>query len=52
MVARPIRRLLCLFGRHKRSLGSIREAQDIVLSQCRYCHIPMCKVDGKWEVRR
>ena len=51
MAATSIRRLLCYFGRHKRSLGGIREAKDIVLSHCRYCHVPMCKVDGKWEVR-
>jgi hypothetical protein len=47
----PLRRLLCLFGIHKRSRGGIREANDIILSNCRYCHAPMCKFDGKWRVR-
>ncbi len=51
MASKSLRRLLCLFGIHKRSRGGIRETGDIVLSNCRYCHIPMYKLDGKWMVR-
>jgi hypothetical protein len=51
MTSNPIRRLLCLFGIHKRSRGGIREVGDTVLSNCKYCGVPMYKLDGKWLIR-
>jgi len=52
MAHNPLGRILCLFGRHKRSRGYVQEHQDYSESICRYCRIPMCKFDGKWRVRR
>ena len=51
MTTNPIRRLLCYFGNHKRSRSGIRETNDAVLSDCRFCRVPMSKIDGKWMVR-
>lgn len=47
-----MRRILCLFGLHKRSRGeAITDGPDII-SVCKYCRAPMTRVHGHWQVDR
>ena len=51
MIARRLRRLLCYFGRHRRSKSHARSTETGVVSVCRYCGAPMRRGAGrKWRV--
>lgn len=50
-----LRRLLCLFGRHERSAGRVREDADgIFRSNCRTCGCELERDDAtrRWDTRR
>jgi len=53
MIVRRLRRLLCYFGRHHRSKSHARSTEAGVVSNCRYCGVPMRRGAGrKWPVDR
>lgn len=47
-----MRRLLCLFGLHKRSRRAARTESDHAISICKYCRKPMRKDRGRWRIDR
>jgi hypothetical protein len=47
-----MRRILCLFGLHKRSRGAASSQGPAITSICKYCGAPMTKVRGRWQADR
>jgi hypothetical protein len=52
MARNPLRRILCLFGRHKRSRGKAHDSGLDLMSVCRHCGVGMRRIRGKWTVDR
>ena len=51
MLKRYFGLLLCRFGLHRRSRGRVTKQDDIYVSICKRCRVPMQKIDGKWAPR-
>ena len=51
MLKRYLGLLLCRFGYHRRSRGRVSKQDDVYVTVCKRCRVPMQKIDGKWVVR-